>query len=124
MTYAIIGGMASPIGGRLSAALRATYEAAGVSQEQIAAALGVDQPTVSRWARGMRRPPIDVLPDIERLCKVRKGTILRRAGYVEDNGDVTAAILADERLPETTRQVLVDAYHSALRRSGTPANLD
>ena len=115
--------MASPIGGRLSAALRATYEAAGVSQEQIADALGVDQPTVSRWARGMRRPPIDVLPVIEQLCNVRKGTILRRAGYVEDDGvDIAAAILADQRLPEVTRQVLADAYQSALRRSGTPAS--
>lgn len=111
--------MAEPIGGRLSTAMRATYQAAGVSQVDIADALGTDQPTVSRWARGARRPPLDALPVIEQLCRVPKGTILRRAGYVEDvdDLDVRAAIMADPRLPDIAKQMLADAYDSAVKRS-------
>ena len=103
--------MAEPIGGRLSEAFRQTYESAGVSQLDIAAALDVDQPTVSKWARGMRRPPLDALPVTEQLAGVPKGTILRLAGYVDDsNVDVAAAILADPRLNDGDRLVLLDVY--------------
>ncbi len=114
--------MAEPVGGRLSEAFRQTYEAARVSQLDIAAALGVDQPTVSKWARGMRRPPLDALPVTEGLCGVRRGTILRRAGYVEDvGGGVREAVLADPDLSEDDRRTLLGFYDFALSRSATVA---
>jgi transcriptional regulator with XRE-family HTH domain len=114
--------MAEPVGGRLSEAFRQTYEAAGVSQLDIAAALDVDQPTVSKWARGMRRPPLDALPVTERLCTVTKGTILRRAGYVDDlGGGVREAVLADPDLSEDDRRTLIGFYEFALSRSATLA---
>ena len=103
--------MAEPVGGRLSAALRATYQEAGVSQVDIAEALNTDQPTVSRWARGMRRPPLDALPTVERLCGVPVGTILRRAGYVEDiELDTVQAIRSDPRLDDQGRTTLEHLY--------------
>lgn len=110
--------MAEPVGGRLSEALRATYRAAGITQEDMAAALGVDQPTVSKWVRGMRRPPLDALPVIERLCDVQKGTILRAAGYVDDDpGDVRLALRADKRLDDTTRRIMLRIYEEAVPSS-------
>lgn len=113
--------MAEPVGGRLSEAFRQTYEAARVSQLDIAAALGVDQPTVSKWARGMRRPPLDALPVTEDVCGVRKGTILRRAGYVEDGCNFRDAVLADPDLSEDDRRTLLGFYDFALSRSATEA---
>lgn len=81
----------------------------------------VDQSRLSKWERGVEAPnELDYFPAIERICGATRGTILRSAGYVTDDGiDIPAAILADERLAEVTRQVLADAYQSALRRSAT-----
>ncbi len=122
MGYATLVGVAEPVGGRLSEAFRQTYEAAGASQLDISAALGVDQPTVSKWARGMRRPPLDALPVVEALIDVTKGTILRRAGYVDDpGGGVKEAILADPDLSEDDRRTLIGFYEFALSRSATLA---
>ena len=117
--------MAEPVGGRLSTAMRATYQEAGVSQTDIADALNTDQPTVSRWARGMRRPPLDALPVIERLCGVPLGTILRRAGYVEYPAelDTEQAIRSDPRLGDESRTTLLHLYAVLTHRdaSATPA---
>lgn len=111
--------VAEPIGGRLSEAFRQTYESAGVSQLDIAVALDVDQPTVSKWARGMRRPPLDALPVTERLCGVPKGTILRMAGYVEDldAGSVEQAVKADPRLTPRYRRDVMSFFEYALSQS-------
>lgn len=102
--------MATPVGARLGAALRATYEDAGVSQEQLADGLGVDQTTISGWARGMRRVPLDALEEIERICRVRKGTILGKAGYVDPGVDVLAAIAAASDLDETGKRIMTNLY--------------
>src|SRR5262245_45008323 len=120
MAYAIVACMAEPVGGRLSAALKATYTDAGVTQFQIAERLGVEQPAVSKWARGMRRVPIDILPPIEELCGVPKGTILRRAGYVEDDPtDLEAAIRSHPRLTDQIKQVMLTIYRDSLRDPDT-----
>jgi transcriptional regulator with XRE-family HTH domain len=117
MAYAIVACMAEPVGGRLSAALKATYLAAGVSQVQIADRLGVEQPAVSKWARGMRRVPIDILPPIEELCGVPKGTILRRAGYVDDQPteDLETAIRSHPRLDARVKQIMLTIYRDSVR---------
>lgn len=122
MTYANIVLMAEPIGGRLSEVFRQTYEAAGLSQVDIAEALGVDQPTVSKWARGMRRPPLDALPIVERMAGLRAGTILRRAGYVDDGPcDVLAAIDADPDLDEEARTAIRIMYRVSVAAGRTAA---
>ena len=114
--------MATPVGGRLANALRATYEEAGTSQEELARALGVDQTTISGWARGHRRPPLEVLPEIERACGMQRGTILRRAGYVDDGpGALVSAIAGAPDIDETGKRILTSLYWE-LRRSTSPAN--
>lgn len=85
----------------------------------------VDQSRLSKWERGVEAPSdIDLFPALERLCGAPVGTILRRAGYVVDDGrglDVVQAIMADDRLSMVTKQILVDAYESAIRRSAAAA---
>jgi transcriptional regulator with XRE-family HTH domain len=116
MSYAIVADMAEPVGGRLSAAFRQTYEQAGVSQLDVATTLGVDQPTVSRWARGARRPPLDALPPVEQLCQVPKGTILRAAGYVDPDLSVLAAIDVDPLLDDHGRAAMRATYRALTNR--------
>lgn len=96
---------------RLSDAFRVAYEAAGVPQTQIAAALpGIDQPTVSKWARGERPPPLWTLPIIDGLCRKPAGHILRLAGFVSDDISIETAIEADPRLDESGRELVGMAY--------------
>jgi len=123
MSYATLAFMARPIGGRLSEAFRATYEAADVSQEDIAAALGVDQPTVSKWARGMRRVPLEALPVSEKLCGVPRGTILRRAGFVDDIGlqTIEDVINADPVLSDADKKHLLSYYQFVRAESALSA---
>lgn len=97
---------------RLSDAFRVVYESAGIPQTQIADAIpGVDQPTVSKWARGERPPPLWALPLIEQVCGVRRGTILRHAGYVDDDIDLETAIeTAPDVIDATDRSALLGLY--------------
>ena len=115
--------MATPVGARLGAALRATYEDAGVSQEQLADGLGVDQTTISSWARGMRRAPLDALEEVEKICRVRKGTILRRAGYVDEGVDLVTAIRTAPDLDEHGRQIMTTLYEVVKRSATNPIAL-
>jgi transcriptional regulator with XRE-family HTH domain len=121
MRYAIVRVMVPPNGARLADAFRRTYETAGVSQADIAKAIGVDQPTVSKWARGDRRPPLDVLPTVERLCDVRRGTILRAAGYVDDTTDLLAAIATDPHLDPDGKDALRLLYRVLSARNAAAA---
>lgn len=120
MTYAIVTAMSGrrPEDTRLSDAFRVAYEAAGISQTQIADALpGIDQPAVSKWARGERPPPLWVLPAIDALCGQPKGHVLRLAGFVDDGngGDVLAAIAQDTHVRDEAKAGLVDLYRSFRR---------
>jgi hypothetical protein len=109
--------MAVPIGGRLSAAFRETYEQAGITQATIADHLQangwptVDQPKVSKWGRGMERIPLEVVPELDAACGVPVGTILRRAGYVNDtHPTVEQVIQSDMALTAKDRDTLLDLY--------------
>jgi len=95
---------------RLSDAFREAYEAAGVSQKQIAEAAGVDQPRVSKWARGESQPPLEKLPIIDTLCGQPLGHILRLAGYVADVDDVESIIRSDPALGPDDRVSVLKYY--------------
>lgn len=123
MAYAIVSLMPGrrPEDTRLSDAFRDVYESAGISQVQIAEALpDVDQPTVSKWARGVRPPPLWVLPQVERLCAVPKGRILRLAGFVDPDLSVEAAIAQDPALDDASRRAMVTSYR-AFAKLSTPS---
>lgn len=100
----------------LAAAIRQTYEQAGVTQVQLAAAVGASQAMVSRWARGEVVPDLDTIVAIEVACGTPRGHILRLAGYVEEVTDVPSAVLADPKLSPVQRDMLLDVYRGLLKR--------
>lgn len=115
--------MARPAYERVGAAFRKAYEEAGLRQEDIAAALDVDQGTVSKWARGLARIDLDYFPSIDELCHQPRGYLLWLAGYVEwiDPADVQAAIAVDPDLDEDGRTALTLLYRVLKSRAGQPA---
>jgi len=104
--------MAEPIGGRLSAEFRRVYEDAGLTQTDLAEKLEINQATVSEWARGTTLPRVTALPMIERICGVPRGTILRRAGFVDDIElqTIEDVINADPVLSDPDKKHLLSYY--------------
>jgi transcriptional regulator with XRE-family HTH domain len=112
--------MARPAHARVGAAFRSAYKAAGLRQEDIAAAVGVDQGTISRWASGVQPIPLDYFPKLDDLCSRPHGYLLRLAGYVvDDPGDVLTAIANADDLDETGKR-LVSMLYSEVRRPARP----
>lgn len=111
-------GVARPVAEEFGRALRAAYEAVGLSQVELARRLQergwvrVDQSTVSKWVRGVSMPPLEVLPDVDAACGQARGYVLRLAGYVEDPDptDVLAVIDADDQLTPEMKQSLKLTY--------------
>jgi hypothetical protein len=59
----------------------------------------------------MERIPLEVLPELDAACKVPLGTILRRAGYVDDTlPTVEQMIRTDPHLTAVDRDTLLDLY--------------
>lgn len=56
--------------------LRRARDLSGLSQEEVAAALGVEQVTVSRWERGTRKVNVDVLGRLVELYKTSPGVLM------------------------------------------------
>jgi transcriptional regulator with XRE-family HTH domain len=104
--------MARPAYERVGAAFRQAYEAAGLRQIDVAAALDVDPGTVSKWSRGLQRIDLEYFPSIDRMCGRPLGYVLTRAGYVDPAppADVPAAIAADQDLDQEGRGALTMLY--------------
>lgn len=63
-------------------AIRLALEQAGMSQQELAELLGVRQTSVSKWTT-YREPRLDRIASIEDAIGLRRGSLLRMAGYVE-----------------------------------------
>jgi len=89
--------MARPIAEEFGRAFRDAYQAAGLTQTELADRLQqrgwvkVDQSQISKWVRGVSVPPLDVLPAVDDACDMPRGYVLEIAGYVD------AAALVDKR---------------------------
>lgn len=59
------------------------------TQEGLAAALEIDQTTVSKWIRGKVSLSVERVAEIEELCELPRGQILAWAGYVSPDVVVT-----------------------------------
>lgn len=99
------------MGGRVRAARRA----AGLTQKQLAEALGVEPITVSRWERDVTSPS---LPRLRRIAELTETTVsdLVRTDAVSAQAAELAALR--EELAETRE--LVDRVVQALERLAPP----
>ena len=94
----------------LPRAIRQAYEGAGLSQQALAAATGIDQSLLSKYARGAATPPLSVLPRIDTACGQPLGHVLRLAGYVADVISVETAVQSDPDLDPEDKGMLVRFY--------------
>ena len=102
--------------GGVGGQLRIARRSAGLTQKQLAAALGVEPITVSRWERGVTTPS---LPRLRRIAEVTETTVsdLVRAPDAASAHAVELAALREE-LAETRE--LVDRVARALERLAPP----
>lgn len=104
---------------RLSRALRQAYETAGMTQTGLAEATGIDQQTISKYARGAVTPPLEAVETLEDACGLERGHILRLAGFVTDDIDIRSGIAADTSLDKPGREMVLGAYDYARRSAAS-----
>lgn len=95
----------------LSTAIKKAYTGRA-TQEQIAEAIGVKQPTISRWARGEVVPDVDQLVAMEDFLERPRGFVLAAAGYVVCPLTVEAAIAMAPGLTDGDRGNLIALYQN------------
>ena len=105
----------------LGSYLREQREAAQMSVRQVAKAAGISNPYLSQIERGLRRPSAEILQQLAKGLRISAEQLYVRAGILDDRAageraavpqDVTVAILADARLNDRQRRVLLDVYRS------------
>jgi transcriptional regulator with XRE-family HTH domain len=108
---------------RFGKALQRARGECGVSQRDLATALGVSQASVSQWLLGQTAPRPERVAAIERVLRVRPDSLARLLGYVSDDSrqplgvvSVTEAAEADPRLGERERRVLAAVYRELVRQ--------
>lgn len=91
---------------------------AGVTQVELARAVGVDQTAVSRWEHAKDVFPAVLIPMMEATLDVPHGTMWAAAGLLNVT-PVAQAIYADESLDAREKRFLVTTYEGLVgRRSG------
>ena len=108
---------------RFGKALQRARGECGVSQRDLATALGVSQASVSQWLLGQTAPRPERVAAIERVLRVRPDSLAQLLGYVSDDSrqprglvSVTEAAEADPRLGERERRVLAAVYRELVRQ--------
>ncbi len=107
--------------------LREQRQGAKLTLRQLAEVAGVSNPYLSQVERGLRKPSAEVLQQIARGLRISAEALYVRAGILEEREDritVEAAVLADPKLTERQRRVLLDIYATFCAehaRDGEPA---
>ena len=109
----------------LGATLRRRRGERRIGQEELAAALGVRQQTVSRWEHGLAVPRPGRVVELARLLGLEPAQLHRLAGYLPASQEPTAT--CDDvraRLPELSRAELLllveHAWEELRSRDGGP----
>ena len=110
----------------LGATVRRRREERGLGQEQLAAALGVRQQTVSRWERGLAVPRPRRVVEIAHLLEVEPAHLHRLAGYLPaaEQAPTAAWDGVQARLPELTRAELLRLVEHAWEELRARDDLD
>jgi transcriptional regulator with XRE-family HTH domain len=90
-----------------------------MTQTTLADAVGVDQPTVSRWERDELQPSLEQLAAVDAATGRRRGFVLITAGLVEGVRSVEAALALDSSLDDEQRRFVLNAYRAAVIQSKT-----
>jgi transcriptional regulator with XRE-family HTH domain len=106
--------------------LREQRQSAQLTLRQLSEAAGISNPYISQIERGLKRPSAEILQALAKALRISAESLYVRAGFLEEHTDpdgsdpvdVTAAILADPRLSDRQRAVLLDVYESL---AGEPA---
>ena len=98
-------------------ALQRARSECGLSQRQLAVALGVSQASVSQWITGQSAPKPRRLAELERVLRLTPNALARHLGYLPgDEPDpksvmtVAEAAEADPRLGEREQRILAAVY--------------
>jgi transcriptional regulator with XRE-family HTH domain len=85
----------------------------GMTQQQVAAATGVPQVTLSRWENGAH-PSLGDIARLEEGLGIGRGAILREAGYVADAPRTVAEVIdSDPTLDDRVRGLVWSIYRQA-----------
>jgi transcriptional regulator with XRE-family HTH domain len=99
--------------------LREQRQSARLSLRQLSEVAGISNPYISQIERGLKRPSAEILQALAKALRISAESLYIRAGILEERTDpgdaavdVTAAILADPRLSDRQRAVLLEVYES------------
>ena len=106
--------------------LREQRQSAQLSLRQLSEVAGISNPYISQIERGLKKPSAEILQALAKALRISAESLYVRAGILDertDDGDarpvdVTDAVLADPKLNDRQRAVLLDVYESFL---GKPA---
>lgn len=113
--------------------LREQREHAQLSLRQLADVAGISNPYLSQIERGLKRPSAEILQALAKGLRISAETLYVKAGLLEEGEsltpataghhpvDVRAAVLADPRLTDRQRGVLLDVYDSFVGEQPAPA---
>jgi transcriptional regulator with XRE-family HTH domain len=106
--------------------LREQRQSAQLSLRQLSEVAGISNPYISQIERGLKKPSAEILQALAKALRISAESLYVRAGILDERTDlgeahvvdVTDAILADPKLNDRKRAVLLDVYESFV---GEPA---
>lgn len=84
-----------------------------MTQEQLAALIAVDQPTLSKWERNLQRASFEHIRAVEDATNRPRGFVLVAAGLVEKVTTVEDAIAMDPTIDDRFRDLLLTSVQGA-----------
>jgi transcriptional regulator with XRE-family HTH domain len=104
-------------------ALQRARSECGLTQRQLAAALGVSQASVSQWLTGQSAPKPGRLAELERVLRLAPNALARHLGYIpgDETGPrcvmtVAEAAEADPRLGKREQRILTAVYRELVHQ--------
>src|ERR1019366_4727286 len=106
--------------------LREQRQSAQLSLRQLSEGAGLSNPYISQIERGLKKPSAEILQALAKALRISAESLYVRAGILDERTDdagarpvaVTDAVLADPKLNDRQRAVLLDVYESFV---GEPA---
>ena len=106
--------------------LKEQRQSAQLSLRQLSEVAGISNPYISQIERGLKKPSAEILQALAKALRISAESLYIRAGILQERADdagaravdVIDAVLADPKLNDRQRAVLLDVYESFL---GVPA---